>query len=494
MKDFKLILTFIITFSLCFSACKKGTQNQPVETNASKDRQVTTNDPRNSQISNSVQTGGSITVNIGGAQQTVDLIGAGTYFYSGHLVNGITNYNDASNWLWQDLNVNTFRIVLWANGVEDLNDNNDPNNTDFSQFNFNSDQNLVTQITAAKKALSINPNIKIWAIVLSPPKFLKTNNSVTNGGTLNSSYNNAYSEFGEFIYAHLKHLNDNGINVAYLSLMNEPDYPSAGINYDAAEYTPAQAGSVYTNTGLWLSNKLTSVGLAKPQLVSPDCISVTATNSYVTALNNSGQIDKFSTHQYSNSSQANFASASNAAGNKGLYMTEWHAGFGMGSNPDELTAAFDLVNKFHDAFRGGARGWLYFEWGNPESNFGGLLYTPWGSDAVRKKNYYVFKQYTDQLLGEKYVPTTLSGITNFGDDNVSAFTKSNRADISVVNWASDAQNRVRLYFGGNIKTIEIYRTSASENNQLIWSQSNVNLNYYDVDYAGKSFTTVRVTW
>ena len=45
-----------------------------------------------------------------------------------------------------------------------------------------------------------------------------------------------------------------------------------------------------------------------------------------------------------------------------------------------------------------------------------------------------------------------------------------------------------------VKTIRIYRTSSTENNALVWSQDNVNLNYYDVDFNGKSFTTVRVTW
>jgi hypothetical protein len=175
-------------------------------------------------------------------------------------------------------------------------------------------------------------------------------------------------------------------------------------------------------------------------------------------------------------------------------MTEWHAGFGMGDAPDELTAALDLVNKFHDAFRGGAKGWLYFEWGAPTSNFGGLLYTPWGATAQRKKNYYVYKQFTDNLLNESYINTHLNGITNFGPDNVSAFTVSNRADINVVNWNTDSQNRVTLNFGGAIKTINIYRTSATESDSLIWSQSNVNLSSYQVDFPGKSFTTVRVTW
>ena len=485
MRTLTKFLSVLVAAGTVVSACKKG------EPETSGNSPQGTKDIAGTQA---VQTGGSITVQIGSPKQKVDLLGAGCYFYSGHLVNGCTNFTDAANWLWHDLNVNVFRIVLRADGVEDLNDNSDPNTTDFTKFNFTANSNLVDQITAVKKAQSVNPNIKVWAIVLSPPKYLKTNGSVTNGGTLNSSVTNAYSEFGEFVYAHLKDLKDKGITVNYLSLMNEPDYPSSSINYESAEFSTTQAQSVYANTGTWLKNKLTALSILVPKFVSPDCIDVTHTANYVSPLNASGNIDFFSTHQYSNSSAANFTSGSTAAGSKGLYMTEWHAGFGMGSNPDELTAAFDLVNKFHDAFRGGSKGWLYFEWGNPQSNFGGLLYTPWGASAQRKKNYYVFKQYTDSLLNRNYIPTTLSGITNFGSDNVSAFTAGNKADIHVVNWNTDAQNRVRLYFGGNIKTINIYRTSATENNTLIWSQSNVNLNYYDVDYMGKSFTTVRITW
>jgi O-glycosyl hydrolase len=443
---------------------------------------------------NTVQSGGSIAVGIGSPQQKIDLIGAGCYFYSGHLVNGVTNFTDAANWLWHDLNVNVFKIVLRADGVEDVNDNADPNNTDFSRFNFAGNSNLVDQITAVKKARLVNPAIKVWAIVLSPPKFLKSNSNVNNGGTLNSSVPNAHNEFGEFLYAHIKNLKDNGIGVDYLSLMNEPDYPSSAVPYESAEFTAAQAQSVYTNTAGWLKAKLLSLSIPVPLFASPDCIDVTHTGSYIAALNASGNMNLYTTHQYSGSSAANFSVASSAAGTKGLYMTEWHAGFGMGSTPNELTSALDLVNKFHDAFRGGAKGWLYFEWGNPETNFGGLLYTPWGAAAQRKKNYYAFQQYTANLLNENYIPTTLSGITNFGNDNVSAFTTANRADVNVVNWNTDPQNKVRLNFGGNISTIRIYRTSATENNALVWSKDNVNLNYYEVDFAGKSFTTVRVTW
>jgi len=440
--------------------------------------------------------GGSINIDIGFPQQKVDLIGAGCYFYSGHLMNGITNVDTAANWLWKNLNVNVFKIVLWAGGVEDVNDNSDPNVTDFTKFNFTSNSNLVTQIAAAKKAQAINPNIKIWAIVLSPPKYLKTNRNVDSCGTLDTTVPNAYAEFGEFVYAHLQNLKNNGITVNYVSLMNEPDdvADSPNIPYESALFTAAQAGSVYTNTASWLKSKLTSVGLTVPQFASPDCISVTDVSNYTGPLNNSGNIDFFTTHQYENSSSANFTAASTAAGSKGLYMTEFHAGFGMGSTPDSLVAALDLINKFHDAFRGGAKGWLYFEWGAPTSNFGGLLYTPWGAPAQRFKNYYAYQQFTANLLGEYYIATHVNNVTQFGSDNVSAFTVSNHADINIVNWNTYAQNRVQLNFGGNIKTINIYRTSATENNKLIWSATNVNLNYYLVDFPGKSFTTVRITW
>ncbi len=444
-------------------------------------------------INSRVETGGSINVNICCKEQEIDMIGAGCYFYSGHILS-TKNIDDASNWMWKDLNVNVFRIVLRNGGVEDANDNTDPNNTDFSKFNFAANSNNVDQITAAKKAIALNSKIKIWAVVLSPPKFLKTNNSVNNGGTLKTSVSNAYDEFGESTYAHLKNLKDNGITVSFLSLMNEPDFGSSGVNYESAEFTTTLAKNVYTTTANWLKTKLKNESITIPKFASPDCISVTNAPSYITEIEKSGNMSFYTTHQYVNSSANNFINASKTAGSKGLYMAEWHAGFGLGDKPNELTSSLDLINKFHDAFRGGSKGWLYFEWGNPQVNFGGLLFTPFNGTAERKKNYYTFKQYTKEILNSNYTPTVLKDIKNFGPDNVSAFSKSKSAVIHVVNWNGSAQNRVRLNFGGNIKTIKIYRTSGTENEKLIWSQDNVNLNYYDVDYAPVSFTTVKITW
>jgi O-glycosyl hydrolase len=485
MKKYACFLSGVLI--VAFIGCTK----QKLESNEAKDLESET--VFKDGIASRVETGGSIAVNIGSPKQKVDLMGAGCYFYSGH-IKSLSNYNDATTWMWGDLNVNAFKIVLRSQGVEDVNDNTDPNNTDFTKFNFAANSNNVDQIAAAKRAIALKPGIKIWAIVLSPPKYLKTNNSVTNGGTLKTSVSKAYDEYGEFVYAHLKNLKDNSITVSYLSLMNEPDFNGANIPYESAEYTTAQAQSVYTTTGDWLQSKLPGVSITVPAFVGPEVLDVTKASTYITALNNSGNMGFFTSHQYANSSEANFTNASTAAGSRGLYMAEWHAGFGLGATPDELTSAFDLTNKFNDAFRGGAKGWMYFEWGSPGVNFSGLVLTPFNGTGVRKKNYYVYKQYTDRLLNLSYIPTTLSGITNFGASNVAAFTKPREAEVHVMNWNADAQNRVRLNFGGNFKNIRIYRTNASDNNKQIWSQDNVNLNYYDVDFAGRSFTTVRITW
>jgi O-glycosyl hydrolase len=478
----KSILALISSFSLVVS-CNQPTKELLQPENSGK--------PSSSKTA---ATGGSITVDVNNPKQQVSNIGAGTYFYSGHITS-LANYTDAANWMWKDLNVNSIKIVLRAGGVEDVNDNTDPNNTDFTKFNFGANANNVTQITTAKKAIEVNPNIKVWAIVLSPPKFLKTNNDVNKGGTLKTSVSKAYEEFGEHIYAHIKNLKDNGITVSNLSVMNEPDFASTTIPYESAEYTTTQAADVYKNTVGWLKTKLSGASLTVPAIGGPDCINVQNTNNYVTPLNNAGNVNFFTTHQYTNSSAANFQSASNAAGSKGLYMAEWHAGFGLGATPDEMTSALDLVNKFHDAFKGGAQGWNYFEYGSPGVNFSGLVLTPFNGTASRKKPYYVFQQYVKNILTKNYVNTTLSGITLFGNDNVSAFRNGNSIDVNVVNWNSnEGQNRVRINFGKTIKTITINRTSATDNNTQIWTQSNVNLTYYDVDFAPRSFTTVRITY
>jgi O-glycosyl hydrolase len=451
--------------------------------------------PDNSKIptSNTINTGGSITLDFNNPKQVINSIGAGTYFFSNHILN-LTNYEEAAKWIWGDLGVNSLKIVFRAS-AEDINDNDNPDITDFSKFTFAANTNNVTQIATAKKALAINPNIKIWAIVLSPPKFLKTNNSAINGGTLNAAYPKAYEEFGEFVYAHLKNLKDNGVTVSSLSLMNEPDIASSTIGYDSAEFTPQQAASVYSSTVNWLKTKLSSSGITIPTIGGPDCINVNFINRFVTPLNNTNNIDFFTTHIYGETTIESFTNAVKLTGPKNLYMTEWHAGHNLGERPDEMVAALGLVSKFNHTFKGGANGWSYFEYGSPGVNFSGLVFTPFNGMGIRKKNYYIFQQYLKDILSKNFVNTTLSGVEIFKEENISAFQSATGATVNVVNFdVTQTQKKVRINFGKTIKIITIHRTNGVEDNVEILTKSNVDSPFFEVDFEPRSLTTVRVTY
>jgi O-glycosyl hydrolase len=438
---------------------------------------------------------GTITLNTAAVQQKIDLIGCGCYFNSGQLV-AHPNFLTAANWLWNDLNVNAFRIVLRNGGVEDVNDNSDPNTTDFSRLNFIANTNNRDQVIAAKKAIQLNPNMKIWAIVLSPPKFLKTNNDVNNGGTINTSVPNVYEEFGEIVYAHLKNLKDSGVTVEYITLMNEPDFVSSNIGYESAHFTTTLAQTVYTNTANWLKTKLAATGISIPKFTGPDCLDVGKTPSYIQALNTTGNITHYTTHQYANSTNTAFAAASAAAGNKGLYMTENTPAFGLPAFPQttELTVAFQLVDNMNRAFQGGSNGWLYFEWARANPNSGSLVYTPFPGAAERKKNYFAFQQYIANIIGQQYLPTVLSGTTNFTANDVSAFSSAGKTDIHILNKNLGATSSIKLNVDVNIKTIMVYRTDEVDNNKLVISETNVNKNNYIVNVASRAFTTIRITW
>ena len=447
-------------------------------------------------VKSSTATNGTIYADINDKSGAVTHFGAGTYFYSGHLMNGITNTTDAHKWIWEDLGVNTFRIVFRAEDCEDTNDNNDPDSLNLDGFDF-SNSNITDQIAAAKKALQLNPNMKIWAVVLSPPDYLKTNNSHLGGAATGEDDatikyidgTTEYREFGEFILAHLKHHKDNGLEVDYLSIMNEPD---VNLDHEDCRWYGWQAEKAYDITIDYLKDTLPGYNIQIPDFAGAEPLNVGWADDYISLIN-STDVKLFTTHQYGGNSEANFQQAADSAGAKPLIMSEWHTGHGMVSDPDELTAALDLPQHMISAFRGGARGWLYFEWGNSQDNFGGLLKTPWGADAIRRKNYWTFKQFTENIIGTERVVATASSLANFSASNIMAFAGSNDVYIHVVNW-SENWERARVEPGTTFSSIDIWRTSSSEDDKLIWTATDISRDYYSVDFAPKSFTTIKMSW
>ena len=91
-----------------------------------------------------------------------------------------------------------------------------------------------TVVPVVKRALAINPRLKVMASPWSPPGWMKTGGSMI-GGTLKPEYEAVYADyFRLYIEEHARA----GVPVHYLSIQNEPDYSPAnypGMRWPAAD-------------------------------------------------------------------------------------------------------------------------------------------------------------------------------------------------------------------------------------------------------------------
>lgn len=63
---------------------------------------------------------------------------------------------------------------------------------------------------------------RVWAVPISPPAYMKTNGSTTNGGSLLPSY---YQPYADYLTSYVKNVKSQyGVDIYALSVQNEPDY------------------------------------------------------------------------------------------------------------------------------------------------------------------------------------------------------------------------------------------------------------------------------
>jgi len=104
---------------------------------------------------------------------------------------------------------------------------------DLSDFSIEQDRVILDVL---KDALDINPDLTFIAAPWSAPAWMKTNKSLY-GGSLSSSYYNVYADY---LIRFLEAYRDEGIEIAYLSVQNEPyyapyDYPGMLWTIDATK-------------------------------------------------------------------------------------------------------------------------------------------------------------------------------------------------------------------------------------------------------------------
>ncbi|MNQ76372.1 O-Glycosyl hydrolase family 30 [compost metagenome] len=99
---------------------------------------------------------------------------------------------------------------------DDLVSGTDPNLTNFSIQKDIDNGN----IDIIKQALQINPNIKVFASVWSPPAWMKDNNSLI-GGNFLTTYTDTYAKY---LRRAIQAYEAQGIPIYAVTIANEPDY------------------------------------------------------------------------------------------------------------------------------------------------------------------------------------------------------------------------------------------------------------------------------
>jgi O-glycosyl hydrolase len=124
----------------------------------------------------------------------------------------------------------------------------------------------------------------------SPPAFLKSNGETGNGGTLtNIGGSFAYSQFADYWYDSLLWYKTNGIEPAYISIQNEPDWAAS---WDTCIFHPTEDevdGTDYASYALALEatyQRLTNLP-APPKLLGPEVTGIGYNNvqNYAATMN-----------------------------------------------------------------------------------------------------------------------------------------------------------------------------------------------------------------
>jgi glucosylceramidase len=137
-----------------------------------------------------------------------------------------------------DLGVNYIRISIGASDLDanvfsyyDL----PKGTTDSLLLKFNLSEDTLHLIPILKKALAINPSLKIMASPWSPPIWMKSNGA-SMGGHLLKQY---YATYAHYFVKYIKAMEQKGIPIASVTLQNEPEHGgnNPSLLMDAQEQT-----------------------------------------------------------------------------------------------------------------------------------------------------------------------------------------------------------------------------------------------------------------
>ena len=301
------------------------------------------------------------------SKQSFDGMGCGSIFYSGHLTSlAKRNKKDLQAQLYDDLfkEIPTkFLHVMIRPAFEPVNDNDDPYVLDFSREAFKKNADALQVYREARKR---RPEMEIYATLYTPPAWMKTNEAESGGGKIKATLKpGSELELGEYIWAYLRHMNEAGCPVQYLSLCNEPDWTHTQPGYFLRPKEHAKLFRTLVDYFERMARTDTKTPL--PKLVAPNGISViSAAKRFMPALDAKSQaaVSVIGSHDYDRAKPDRWQLLRDVAGQRPVWCTEW-CWNGKDHSPDLIQAANASWSVMCDGFNHGVNVWMTYDWVYP---------------------------------------------------------------------------------------------------------------------------------
>jgi O-glycosyl hydrolase len=337
--------------------------------------------------------------------QKFEGMGCGVIFYEAHVTSlGVNGRMAEQECLYDDmfskLRLNYLQLQIRPNH-EPKNDNDDPYTPAFDPADFAYCKHLIKIAEAAKKR---NPDIKLYAVLYTPPSWMKTNNSESGGGKEHGTLKPGLElELGEYIWTFLAYMQRHGQTIDYLSICNEPDWP-----HDQPSYylTSQQHAELFAKVAGYLSEMAKRhPEVPRPKLVAPNMLSAVTTASYslpATLARAGDQVDIVGTHDYDRRGHR-WAKLRNLAGNRPLWQTECCFN-GVDKSPGLIHSASEYWLYMTEAFNDGVNVWQAYAYVYPPRQGGeALIHLNWGKSYTLTKIYHGLRQWSAPLTPGMFV-------------------------------------------------------------------------------------------
>lgn len=339
-------------------------------------------------------------------------MGCGAIFYEAHA----TSFEAAGksgqqaelyDAMFRDVRTDFLQLMI-RHDHEPQNDNADPFDPKFKPEWFDYAKHAVALCKAARER---NPDIRFYATLYSPPPWMKTNNDSCAGGADRATIKpNMEDELGEYCWAFLAHMRQNGYPIEFLSIANEPDWPHEQPGYNLT--APANAALTRSVSEYLDEMAVRFPEVPRPRLVGPNTLSAVSCAETWLPLADAEAKDALAvvgTHDYDRRG-TRFSTLRKLAGHRPLWVTEWCVN-GTDQSPGLINSAGEYWLAMSEAFNQGVNTWMAYDWVYPPRDGGeALIHVNWGKDWTKTKIYHGFQQWCAPLVpGMSVVRSTLNG-------------------------------------------------------------------------------------